>query len=286
MFINECNNVSFEAYSQLEMRTSDYVFLDFNPAGEFWVHTELVPSLKPEEMFFDISTYHDNAFTPPNVVDSIERRKYNASGEISEFYKVYGLGQVGSLEGVVFDNWEMLSENPKHNTLLSNLRKGSCTYGLDFGFSSDPAVLVRTSIVNDNVLMEEIFYEHGLTNMDIVDRMKKLSLSRNDIVYADSAEPKSIAEIIRMGNFTVRPATKGPDSIRAGIRWLKDKKLFVPSRSTNLIKELRNYVWEVGSDGKPLNRPIDDFNHCIDAIRYSVSNKVTLSAPRAYKIKF
>jgi len=267
LFINECNNVKFEAYSQLEMRTSEKVFLDFNPSSEFWVHNELMPSLKEDEYFFDVSTYHDNQYAPPNVIASIERRKFDSNGEVTEFYKVYGLGQIGSLEGVVYDEWEQV-------VLFPDDAEG-IVYGLDFGFSVDPAALVKVAIKNENVYLKEIFYQTELTNQDIVAKFGEHKLIKGrDIVYADSAEPKSIAEI-RKGGYIIRPAIKGPDSLRTGIDWLKSHKIKVTKDSVNLIKELRNYTWEKDKDGKALPKPVDAWNHLLDAVRYSISNKIT-----------
>lgn len=276
LFINECNNVRYEAYSQLEMRTSDWVFLDYNPASEFWVHTDVMPKLKEEEYFFDVSTYHDNEYAPKNVVDSIERRKYDSEGNITEFYKVYGLGEIGSLDGVIFDNWSQTERIPD----LPHI------YGLDFGFSVDPAALVKVAVKNQLIYLHEVFYDVGLTNQDILEKFKYHKVQKGkDVIYADSAEPKSIAEL-RAGGYTVKPAIKGADSVRAGIDWIQSHRLVVSKSSLNLIKELRNYTWEKDRDGKPLNKPIDSWNHLLDAMRYSLSNYIVNTKVIAKKVVF
>jgi len=277
LFINECNNVKYDAYAQLEMRTSDKVFLDFNPTQSFWAHEELVPSLKDNEYFFDVSTYKDNNFVPKNVIDSIERRKYDSYGNITEYYKVYGLGQIGSLEDVIFDNWTQITEIP-HNV--------SCVFGLDFGFSVDPATLVRVGIVNKNVYVDEVFYETELTNQDIISRLNNYKgiASNRDMIYADSAEPKSIKEISK-GGYMIRGAIKGPDSIRAGIDWLKARDIKVTQKSIHLIKEFRNYTWMKDNDGKVIPKPIDDFCHCIDALRYACSPHIRNTRVIAKKMR-
>lgn len=276
LFINECPNVKYEAFYQLEMRTADEVYLDYNPSREFWVHTDLIPSLKPHEYYFDISTYKDNQYAPKNVVTSIERRKYTADGEISEFYKVYGLGQIGSLEGVVFDNWETLDEFPPNLEWV---------YGQDFGFSVDPAALVKVAVKNEAIYVKELAYDTEQTNQDIIATYDKLKLVKNrDVIWADCAEPKSIAELRKPG-YVVKPALKGPDSLRAGIDWIKARKLYVHPNSTNLIKELRNYVWEKDKDGKPIGTPVDAFNHCLDSIRYALSSRMVNQSVQFRKMR-
>lgn len=264
LFINECNNVRYEVYSQLEMRTGIEVYLDFNPSSEFWVHEKLIPSLEESEYYYDISTYKDNQYSPPNVVSSIERRKFNADGTVSEYYKVYGQGKVGSLEGVIFDNWE-IGNFPADD--------GNATYGIDFGFSVDPAALVKVLIKNDTVYVKEIAYGLEKTNADLAEILKERKVSETDEIYADSAEPKSIVEIRKKG-FLVRPAIKGADSVRTGIDWLKAHKIIVSEGSVNLLKELRNYVWMTDITGKQVGKPVDNWNHCLDALRYACSGKI------------
>lgn len=280
LFINECNNVSYEAYSQLEMRTRNKVFLDYNPSSEFWVHTDLIPSLKDDEFFFDISTYHDNQFVPPAAVNSIERRKYNSDGSISEYYKVYGQGKVGSLEGSIYTDWEINKTFPRFGDNIP------IYHGLDFGFTNDPSCLVKVAIKPEDIYIDELFYEPGLTNMDIIKKLDEKGFDKNNIIYADSAEPKSIKELRIEGGYNVRPSVKGPDSVRVGIDYLLQKRIHVTIRSVNIIKELRSYVWEKDKDGKPINRPTDAFNHAMDAIRYACSPKLINLRARTKRMRF
>lgn len=276
LYINECNRVNFESFSQLEMRTAEWVFLDYNPSSEFWVHTELLPSLKDEEYFFDISTFKDNQYLPPNVINSIERRKYNPDGTISEHYKVYGLGQIGSLDGTVFSNWEQIDEFPD---MPSNL-------GLDFGFSVDPAGLVRVAVKNNTVYVDELMYKLEMTNQDLAEEFKSMGIERGEIIYADCQEPKSIKELRNTG-LTVLPSIKGKDSIAVGIDWLLSRNIKVTKRSLNLIKELRNYTRLKDRDGEYIkNKFIDDYNHLIDGIRYACTPHVNKMKVRFKKVVF
>lgn len=261
LFVNEANNINYESYTQLEIRTNNKVFLDYNPTNEFWAHEYLIGK---EGVSFDISTYKDNPYLSKQIVKSIESRKYNHDGSISEWFKVYGLGMLGKLEGCVYE-FEQIEGMPDF---------GVCVYGLDFGFSNDPSCLVRCIVTNEDIYVEELLYERQLTNQDIAAKLKILGIRPGkDIIYCDSSEPKSIEEISRRG-FTVKPSIKGKDSIVAGIDYVKQHRLKVTKGSTNLIKELRNYRWAKDKNGKSLNIPIDEWNHGMDGIRYACSSKL------------
>lgn len=258
LFINECNNVSFEAYQQLAIRTKKFIYLDYNPTSEFWVHTEL---MNDKDSDFVILTYKDNEALDPAIVKEIEkaREKAKTSSYWENWWKVYGLGLVGSLEGVIFNNWKQIDKVPKEAQLLG--------YGMDFGFSNDPTALVAVYRFNQSVIVDELIYQKAMLNSDIIAKMNQLGIDRTALIYADSAEPKTIEEIRRAG-FTCLPTVKGADSINFGISLLQEQNLLVTSRSINLIKELRNYTWDKDKTGAKLNKPIDDFNHAIDALRY------------------
>jgi phage terminase large subunit len=253
LYINECNNVTFDSYNELAIRTRKEVYLDFNPANEFWVHTELKD--EPDSDFL-ILTYKDNEALDESIVEQIEKNRIKAQTSTywANWWKVYGEGQLGMLEGVVFSNWKLIDTIPKDAKLIG--------IGLDFGYTNDPTAIIEIYNYNGQRIVNELVYQTGLLNSDIA----KL-LPKNVIVYADSSEPKSIDEIKRYG-ITIKGVTKGKDSINYGIDVMQRQNYLVTNQSTNLIKELRSYIWDTDKQGKRLNKPIDYFNHAIDALRY------------------
>jgi phage terminase large subunit len=253
LYINECNNVTFDAYNELAIRTRKEVYLDFNPANEFWVHTELKD--EPDSDFL-ILTYKDNEALDQSIVEQIEknRDKAKTSSYWANWWKVYGEGQLGMLEGVVFSNWKGIDTIPKEARLLG--------IGLDFGYTNDPTAIVEIYSYNGQRIVNQIVYQNGLVNSEIAKRLPK-----NVIVYADSSEPKSIEEIRRLG-ITIKGVTKGKDSINYGIDVMQRQDYLVTNQSVDLIKELRSYIWDTDKTGRRLNKPIDFNNHAIDALRY------------------
>ena len=253
LYINECNNITFESYNELAIRTKKEVFLDFNPANEFWVHTELKD--EPDSDFL-ILTYKDNEALDKSIVDQIEKNRLKAetSAYWSNWWRVYGLGEIGMLEGVIFSNWKQIDKLPTEAKLIG--------IGLDFGYTNDPTAAVEIYNYNGTRILNELVYRTGMLNSDIA----KI-LPSNVVIYADSSEPKSIDEIKRYGK-TIKGVTKGKDSINYGIDVMQQQEYLVTSQSTNLIKELRAYCWDVDKQGTRLNKPIDTNNHAIDALRY------------------
>jgi phage terminase large subunit len=253
LYINECNNVTFDAYNELAIRTRKEVYLDFNPANEFWVHTELKD--EPDSDFL-ILTYKDNEALDQSIVEQIEknRDKAKTSSYWANWWKVYGEGQLGMLEGVVFSNWKIIDNIPKEARLLG--------IGLDFGYTNDPTAIIEIYAYNGQRIVNELVYQNGLVNSEIAKRLPK-----NVIVYADSSEPKSIEEIRRLG-ITIKGVTKGKDSINYGIDVMQRQDYLVTNQSVDLIKELRSYIWDTDKTGRRLRKPIDFNNHAIDALRY------------------
>lgn len=258
LFVNECNNIPFEAYNQLAIRTKKFIYLDYNPTSEFWVHTELI---NDKDSDFVILTYKDNEALDPALVREIEKAREKAKTSVywDNWWRVYGLGQVGSLDGVILENWEQIDRIPINASLIG--------YGMDFGFTNDPTTLIGVYRYNDSLVMHEYLYQTGMLNSDIIRRLNQIGISKSEKIYGDSAEPKSIEEIYRSG-FNIKPVLKGNDSVKFGLSILQEYKLLVTKESTNLIKELRSYTWDKDKNGKQLNAPIDDFNHAIDAMRY------------------
>ena len=253
LYINECNNVTFESYNELSIRTKKEVYLDFNPANEFWVHKELKD--EPDSDFL-ILTYKDNEALDNSIVQQIEKNRLKAetSAYWSNWWRVYGLGEIGMLEGVIFSNWKTIDILPKEANLIG--------IGLDFGYTNDPTAIIEIYNYNGTRILNELKYQTGMLNSDIAKELPK-----HVPVYADSSEPKSIEEIKRYG-ITIKGVTKGKDSINYGIDVMQRQEYLVTSNSVNLIKELRAYCWDTDKAGTRLNKPIDTNNHAIDALRY------------------
>ena len=264
LYMNECNNMNFNAYTELASRTKKGVYLDWNPTNEFWFHTDLKGDT---DVDFIILNYHDNEACPESALNFILKAKEKAEQGNTfwiNWYKVYGLGQIGNLQGVVIDNWQQCEDIPPDAKLVA--------YGTDFGFTNDPTTLIAVYKQEGKLWVDELLYRTNMTNSDIGNYYKTQNIGRSEVI-CDSAEPKSIEELRRQG-FNVHPAMKGPDSIKIGIDILKRYDIMVTKRSTNLIKELRSYLWETDRDGKLTGKPIDHNNHAIDALRYIALNKL------------
>ncbi len=275
LFVNEANNIEFEAYHQLAIRTSETIYIDFNPVSEFWAHTEV---LKEPDSELVVLTYRDNEALAQSIKDDIEaaRIKAETSTYWANWYKVYGLGEVGSLQGVIFDDWQQVEGIDFAGDKLVAI-------GLDWGYTNDPTAVVAVYKRGSAILLHELLYQNSLTNQDIAEHLRKLGIGRSWPIIADSAEPKSIEEVHRLG-FNIHPATKGADSIRNSIDILKRQPLFVTRESTNLIKELRNYTWDTDKTGASLGVPISRYDHAIDAVRYVALNKLSANAGGRYVI--
>ena len=261
LYVNECNNVDFDSYYQLAIRTSGEIWLDYNPSAVFWVDREII---NQDDVDFITLTYLDNEALPETIVKEIESAKVKAetSAYWANWWQVYGLGQTGSLEGVCIPDWQEINL-PTEARLLC--------YGMDWGYSNDPTSLIAMYKYNDAYIFDELIYQKGLLNSDISDLLKTNGVE--DIVYADSAEPKSIAELNSYGH-NVLPVSKGRDSIVYGLNLINQNKVYVTSRSKNLINELRNYIWMTDKQGNKLNKPIDAYNHAIDAMRYAMTSQL------------
>ena len=252
LYINEANNIHFESYQQLAIRTKDIIWLDYNPTHEFWAHTELEKDPDAELLRL---TYKDNEALSPTIIKEIEKGKEKAktSDYWANWWNVYGLGLQGSLEGVIFSNWSIIPNIPTEASLIG------C--GLDFGYSNDPTALIAVYKYNDTRILHELIFRKGMVNQEIAQYIPKTA------IWADSAEPKSIEEIRRL-NVDIKGVKKGADSIMFGIQTMQSQKYLITESSTNLINEFRNYCYDTDKNGKTLNKPIDNFNHGIDAVRY------------------
>ena len=267
LFVNECNNITWEAYYQLAIRTRRFIYLDYNPVSEFWVDTELI---NDSDTDFVVLTYKDNEALDLSIIKEIEKAKEKAltSTYWANWWNVYGLGNVGSLQGTVFENWQQCDAIPNEAEFIA--------YGMDFGFTNDPSTLIAVYRFNGELYLNELIYQTKLTNSDLIARLKELNVTSQQMIVADSAEPKSI-EDLRRASFRIEGAKKGADSIRNSIDTLQAFKLNVTKSSINLIKELRNYKWVTDNDGKHASQPIDNYNHAIDAVRYVALNRLKKS---------
>jgi len=252
LFINEANNISFNAFEELEVRTRELVFLDWNPTNEFWYYTELKG--KRDDVEELVLTYKDNEALDIETVKSIEQRK-----DRKGWWQVYGLGQLGEVEGKIYNDWLIIDEIP-HEARLER-------YGQDFGYSNDPTSIVAIYRYNGGFIIDEITHQKGLSNKQIADIFNNKDKA---LVLADSTEPKSIDEIMSYG-VNIQGALKGQGSVNQGIQFVQDQRISVTKRSINVIKAYRNYMWKIDKDGKILNEPDHFLSDAMDAVRYGLS---------------
>ncbi len=254
LFINEANNISFDTYTQLAIRTNEDIYLDYNPVAQFWVHDELIPKVEHE---FLILTYLNNEGLPKTIVQEIESRRDNKN-----FWKIYGQGELSEVEGKIYKDWAIIDEIP-HEAKLEHR-------GLDFGYTNDPTAIVAIYKYNNAYILDEECYQRGMKNQAIADLIKNL-VEPQILVIADSSEPKSIDEIKEYG-INIIGSTKGQGSVNQGIQFVQNQRISVTKRSVNLIREYRNYLWKTDRDGKILNIPEAGLDHALDAIRYGITD--------------
>lgn len=257
LFINECNNLSYDTYMELDIRTRLFTFLDFNPVAEFWCHEQLVPY---EENAFIHSTYLDALHVlEKSVVRNIESNKEKDPN----WWNVYGLGNVGKIEGLVYPFFTIIDQFPTPGSYQE-------IYGLDFGFSVDPTALVKNWVREKNLYSEELIYQRDMTNHAISMAMEERGLRKNyDIIVADSAEPKSIAEIAGYG-WNIVGVEKKAGSVEFGHQKVRQYKQHWVKASTNGIKEQRNFMYLKDRNGKLTDKTTHFFSHLMDARRYAV----------------
>lgn len=258
LFVNECNHISYDTYRQLAVRTTGLILLDYNPAAAFWAMDKVETR---ESTVCLHSTYLDNPFLTPEQIAEIESNKADAN-----WWKVYGLGQVGSLEGVVYE-FDTVDAMPEPGSMTE-------TWGIDFGFTNSITAIVHCLIDTGRkeIWLDERMYRKGMLNSDIAQFLKSEGVPRTVTVYADSAEPKSITELCSYG-LNVQGCDKTSSSdrhnpITAQINFIKGYRLHVTKRSLNLIDELRKYVWDTDRNGERLNVPVKVHDHACDAFRY------------------
>lgn len=269
LFLNEANELSHEDVFQLQVRTTEQIFLDYNPSDSIsWIYD--IIDQRPNEIDFIKSTYLDNTFLEQSIIEEIEKLKHTDD----DYWRIYGLGERGGTKDLVYTVNEI--DSIPEDALLVGL-------GLDFGFSHDPTALIGVYKKNGDLYFDELLYERGLTNFDLIEKLKEIGLDKRIDIVADSADPKSIEELRRVG-YAIKPAMKGPDSIRNGIDILKRHKLFVTRESHNLNVEFSRYKWKKDSSGNMLNQPVDVFNHGMDALRYVALNMLKIKPQNTLNI--
>jgi len=261
LFVNEADGIDWNVYSELALRTRKKIFIDYNPTAEFWAHDNLIGKPGVELI---ISDYRHNPFLPEQTKKNIEALK---STDI-ERWRVYARGLTGKIAGLVLNNWHLCEKIPEHITPFAA--------GLDFGFANDETGFILVYKQNGELWIDEILYERGLTNPDIAARLAAAGISKQTEIIADSAEPKSIEELRRLG-WRVTAAKKGRDSVKNSIDILKRYRLNITRNSVNLRIELARYKWKTDSSGKSLNEPTDSWNHLIDPLRYVALNKLKIN---------
>lgn len=260
LFINEANNVQFSAFEELEVRTKEFILLDWNPTSTFWYYEEVKGKRSDVEEL--TLTYKDNEALSPEIIASIEQRR-----ERKGWWQVYGLGQLGEVEGLIYRGWQQITEIPFEARLER--------YGIDFGYSNDPTAIVAVYYYNGGFILDEIAFQKGLSNKQIADIL--LNQPKKALVIADSAEPKSIDEIRAYG-INIQPTVKGKDSVRQGIQAIQEQQISVTQRSVNVWKASKNYMWAADKLGNFLspNEPDHLWSDAMDATRYALNSLIPM----------
>jgi len=251
LFINEANELTFEDFTQLSLRTTGQIFIDLNPShDEFhWIETKIKPR---DDCEIIPSTYRDNPFLDDQTIKEIERLQTTDQN----LWRIYGLGERALLTNQVYNHWQLCDKLPEGETI----------YGLDFGFNN-PTALVKIVIHDDDTYCQEVIYQSFMTNADLIERLKNV-IKGDTLIIADSEDPARIREIKQAG-FNIIGAHKGKDSVSSGIDMLKARKWYIEKHSDNLLKEIRGYKW-LEKDGEPTDVPVKFNDHALDAIRMAI----------------
>lgn len=270
LYINEANHHTWAIIEQLMIRTRDLIFIDYNPTNEFWVHEKILnnPAERDKALLIK-SNYRDNQYLEQAIIDALEARKGDGT---SNFWRVYGLGELGVAEGLVFNNFEIADFDIYKFAKYRN--------GIDWGFSNDPFAFVRMAIENDTLYFCQEIYQRGLLNKDSADMVKPII--RNEIVWCDSAEPKSVAEYNSL-EVNAKSAKKGPGSIASSIKKMQSFRNIIIHKSNcpNTAAEFKNYQWKKDKNGLILPEPQDGFDHAINAGWYGLNLDTIYKKPVA-----
>lgn len=255
LFINECFRLNYEVVRQLMVRTAWKKIFDYNPVANFWMNDKI---LTREDAFLITSTYQDNKeFLSPAQIAEIESHKNDTN-----WWRVYGLGQEGRVEGLVFPDWDRVESMPAECKVR---------YGIDFGYN-DPSTLIKVGVTGQDLYLQEVIYKRGIVtdDMDILLEQNGLQRRKDRIIY-DSAAREQGETLFRRG-WNMHPSQKGGGSILAGISAMKKYKMHIVQPSPNLEQELLNYMWEKDKNDNTLDVPIDGFNHLLDPARYALKD--------------
>jgi phage terminase large subunit len=266
LWLNEANEFAYEDWQQLILRTTEKIYLDYNPSDPYsWIYEKVITR---NDCTFLKSTYLANPFLDKDTIAEIERLK----DLDPEYWRVYGLGEIGSISTQIFRQFN----------LVDDVQGRLIGYGLDFGFTNSPSAMVAVYQRDDSLYIKELLYEKRLTNTDLANKIKELGVSRQDEIVCDSAEPKSITELYRSG-LNAKAAKKGA-GIHLGIDIMRRYKLNITKDSLNAIKEFRSYKWATDKNGDVLNAPVKVNDHLIDAVRYLCLNKLAINHSGKYYI--
>lgn len=263
LFVNEANAFTYETFDQLASRTEDFVIVDYNPTSKFWAHEQLVEGKHKDRTSFIVLTYEDNEALSKQIVENIESHKPKPGEEPSNYWTVYGLGQIGTLEGNVYAGWE---EMP-----VADIRKGKLVrYGLDFGFSNDESAIVGIYELEDGRTgIEQILYKKGILGSQYAEILMSHNIDPTVLIVADSARPEIIAEI-RSAGYRIVGADKNPGSVKRGIDRVSQKQIVYAGE--DLKREYLSYAWRKKRTGETLDEPEDGNDHLMDALRYAIDD--------------
>jgi phage terminase large subunit len=259
LYVNEGNNIPYAIFDHMATRTRETVWVDWNPSVEYWAYSEIMNNPLYAGMYdFITLTYKDNEALDERTIKKIEAHKNN-----SMWWQVYGLGQLGEIEGRIYTGWQWLDSIPHEARFVKR--------GLDFGYTNDPTGIIDVYEYNGGFIFDERCYQYGMTNEDIADFVKSLPNS-NQLIIADSSEPKSIARLQTLG-LNVLPAIKGQGSINVGIDFIQGHPISATKRSINLKKEYERYIWLKDKlTDKFINKAPDVDNHLLDPARYALES--------------
>ncbi len=253
LFVNEANDMAFDTFDQLATRTRRLTIIDFNPTAEFWAHTEILKK-HPDDCVFVLATYKDNEALSERERANIERHAPKDGEPASNWWNVYGLGQIGSLEGNVYEGWTKASPEDYEGARLIR-------YGLDFGFSNDESAMVSIWERPDGALIvKQELYKTGLLGSEYCATLNNLSIDASTLIICDSARPEIIAEL-RKGGFRAVGADKNAGSVLRGIDRVKQHRIFYDGK--DLEREYLSYAWRKKRTGEVLDEPVDGNDHCL-----------------------
>lgn len=271
LFVNEANELKYLEWQQLQLRTTQFSIIDYNPSfsDEHWI----CEVNKDPRTYHFISTYKDNPFLEQKVIDEIESLKRKNFS----LWQIYGMGLQAQVEGLVFRNVDVVERIPETGYRRRRF------LGVDFGYTNDPTAIIDVLIEEETktLYLDELCYRTTMLTSDIIAELKPQGAVK---VISESADPRLVQEIYRAG-VNIHPVVKYSGSIEAGITKMQEYKLVITKRSTNVIKEFRNYTYQQDKEGKWLNTPIDVWNHAIDAIRYVVMSELLGGKRKAIDLK-